>query len=54
MNMLNRVKRIEKRLTTYNALPVLFVESKEEIEQYRSQIDEKTVIFIDDYGEDYD
>ncbi|MCP3031940.1 hypothetical protein LF817_11345 [Halobacillus sp. A1] len=49
--MINRVKRIEKRVTTFNALPVLLVDSEKDIEKYRSQINDKTVIIIDDIRE---
>ena len=54
MKLDKRLKKLEGRIKDDRFIPVLFVDHEDEIEQYRDQIGENTIVFIDDYGDEYD
>lgn len=53
MNLDKRLKRIEDKKQVSKYLPVVFVDSEEEIGQYNHLIGPETIIFINDYGDEY-
>lgn len=52
MRLSKRLETLEKRIGSYEALPVLIVDSEEAIKDYKDKIGAKTVIIIDDIPED--
>jgi hypothetical protein len=49
--ILNRLKKLEKKLNISKWLPVLFVKSADDIEVNRRLIGKETVVIIDDISE---
>lgn len=50
MKLSKRLERVEQRIRIDNYLPVLLVDSEDEIEQHSHRIGRDTVIIIDDIG----
>lgn len=50
-SMKNKIKVIEKQMRVNDYLPVLFLESEDDIEPNKHLIGAKTVVIIDDIGE---
>lgn len=50
MGLKNRILKLEKENRAINYVPVLFLDSEDDIPAHKHLISPKTVIFIDDVG----
>jgi hypothetical protein len=51
--LLSRLEKLEKELEYKSYIPVLFLDSKDDVEKNSHLIGPKTVVFIDDIGDEY-